>query len=543
MKKSNHKNNKKQAKREASTVKEQINLELSELEETETENISSEPLETKSENQEETQMEQPQVENPQEKSTPLGDAFEKAYEEAEEKSQNNSIELVKGEIKKEKNNSKSKKFFKKQSVVFAITVIACVLVLILGAKYVNSFEKIHGNGGGEGIKAEVTRIVTRLSAAQDLEGFQKGDGVNIIFEAKLLSGSNEGKTVKSVQSWDPHSIVPIKEVEVGDKVLLLKNAVSDSNYNLIFADYIRFDGLFWFILAFFGLLILFGQSKGVRTITSLLLTFGAIFGVFLPSVLAGKNVYVWAIGISSYIIVMTMVVAIGYSRKSFCAGLGCVAGSVFCGFLVKFANKALMLSGLGSDEAAFLVEVAGDKTIDLNGIIFAAIIIGAVGAIMDVSMSISSSLYELKEKSPNLSSKEILYSGFSIGKDIMGTMANTLILAYIGSSLTMTLLMMAYNDNLTLLLNKETLIVEILQAVAGSIAILITIPLTSIICAVVYSISKSVAVPFENKTPLLESGDEAFSEEDVLSQPDGVKVVPVGAVSPSEEKSEKELGN
>ena len=524
--------NKKNQKETKSEINKQIDLEISETNAYKEKTINYEETAPKKECLENFTENAPLNSDP----SPLGQAFEKAFNENEKKNQEENSQIVKVQIKPEntKKASKASRLFKSKRLGFFVAVVVCVLCLVFAGNYVSTFDKIEGHSGGQGIKAEVTKVVRRLSAAQDLEGFQSGDGVNIIFEAKLLSGENRGKTVRSVQSWDPNATVPIKEVQIGDKVLLLKNAVSDSKYNLIFADYIRFDNLFFLILGFFALLLIFGQSKGARTILSLLLTFGAIFGVFLPSVLAGKNVYAWAIGISFYIIIMTMIVAIGFNRKSFCAGLGCIAGSVFCGFLVSFSRNALMLSGFGSDEAMFLAEISKDNPLDLNGIIFAAIIIGAVGAIMDVSMSISSSLYELKEKSPSLKARELLSSGLSIGKDIMGTMANTLILAYIGSSLTMTLLMMAYNDNLMLLLNKETLIVEILQAVAGSIAILITIPLTSIICSVVYSISKTSTIPFEEETLLLEEGKELkpFVNER------GDKIVPVGAISSLENEQE-----
>ncbi|MEG1994688.1 MAG: YibE/F family protein, partial [Oscillospiraceae bacterium] len=339
-------------------------------------------------------------------------------------------------------------------------------------------------------KAKVVEIKERLSAAQELEGFDKGEGVNIIFEAKVLQGENKGEVITSVQSWDPNSIVPLKEVSVGDKVLLVENVISSSSYKYVFADYIRFDTLILFIGGFLVMLVLFGQSKGIKTIISLVLTCISIFMVFIPSVLGGMNIYYWSVGVCVYIIIMTLVVAGGYNKKSLCSGIGCIGGVALCGVLIKLADRMLMLSGLGSDDAAFLAEISIDKPIDLNGVIFAAIIIGAVGAIMDISMSISSSLFEIKEKSPYITKKELITSGLSIGKDIMGTMANTLILAYIGSSLAMTLLMVAYNESFLLLFNKEALIVEILQAVIGSIGILLTMPLTSFVCAAVYQNKK-----------------------------------------------------
>ncbi len=137
-------------------------------------------------------------------------------------------------------------------------------------------------------------------------------------------------------------------------------------------------------------------------------------------------------------------------------------------------TKVLALTGVVDESSYSLTTVNPDHPIDLLAIIFAAIIIGAMGAVMDVAMSLSSSLHELKLKVMSISPKELFKSGMVIGRDMMGTMANTLVLAYIGSSLTVTVLIVIYNSSMTELLNKERIVVEILQALVGSIGILFT---------------------------------------------------------------------
>ena len=146
----------------------------------------------------------------------------------------------------------------------------------------------------------------------------------------------------------------------------------------------------------------------------------------------------------------------------------------------------LELTGVVNDESVILLNIMPDNPLDLKALIFAAIIIGAVGAIMDVSISIASSLSELKEKLPEISMLELWKSGMTISRDIMGTMANTLILAYMGSCLTSVLLMVAYNSSLLDLFNRERIVVEMLQALVGSMGILLALPLTTLICAVLY---------------------------------------------------------
>ena len=164
-----------------------------------------------------------------------------------------------------------------------------------------------------------------------------------------------------------------------------------------------------------------------------------------------------------------------------------MSGIFGAALLVLIMDQFLSLTGIVDEDSIYLLLMNPDKPIDLKGIFFGAIIIGAMGAIMDVSMSISSALYEINEKYAARGFKELVESGISIGRDIMGTMANTLVLAYIGSSLSIVLLLITYNPSLIDLLNRELVVLEILQALIGSMGILLTLPLTAIVSAFLYT--------------------------------------------------------
>jgi len=149
-------------------------------------------------------------------------------------------------------------------------------------------------------------------------------------------------------------------------------------------------------------------------------------------------------------------------------------------------DRVLFLTGILDEHSRFLMFLPIEGTINLRAIVFAGIIIGAMGAIMDVAMSISSAMWEIKESAGRIKFEALLRSGMNIGRDIFGTMANTLILAYIGTSLSVILILLVYTDSLTSLLNMEMIVVEILQALTGSLGILFTIPLTSLFCSTIY---------------------------------------------------------
>ena len=277
-------------------------------------------------------------------------------------------------------------------------------------------------------------------------------------------------------------------MEPGDKIIIYKNQNGNvENVRYMFAEYHRIDFIAILWVTFLVLLLVLGRRNGLNTLVSLVFTVASIFFVFIPAVLNGGNIYSWSISTCIYIILMTLLIISGFSKKSLAAMIGCSSGVLVAGIIAVMANKICQLTGLTTEDSMYLLFLNNENPIDLRAIIFAAIILGAVGAIMDVSMSLSSSLAEMKEQVGNMTSSQITRSGMVVGRDIMGTMANTLILAYIGSSLSVTLLLAAYNSSTPLLLfNSEMIMVELLQAVAGSLGILLTIPLTSLVCGILY---------------------------------------------------------
>ncbi|MCL2411774.1 MAG: YibE/F family protein, partial [Treponema sp.] len=228
------------------------------------------------------------------------------------------------------------------------------------------------------------------------------------------------------------------------------------------------------------------RKKGFNTLLSLGFTFAAIFAVFIPAILSGKNIYLMSILVCVYTIAMTLLIVIGFNKKSLASVAGCTGGVMAAGIIALVMDRVLMLTGIVDEHSRFLINLPGDIQLNLNAVIFAGIIIGAMGAIMDVAISISSSLWEIQDKAKIIKNKELFRSGLNIGRDIMGSMANTLILAYIGSSLSVVLLLSVFSGSFLDLFNSEMIAVEILQALAGSFGILLAIPLTSFFCSLFY---------------------------------------------------------
>jgi len=362
-------------------------------------------------------------------------------------------------------------------------IILYIFTLAFSLAYILFGRQIAMKGYPDWDKPEANSYKAEVSAILSDEPVENGH--ELFFEAKALSGPEKGRTV-TIRQTIFENYYPVQEaVEAGDRVLFYEDTYrEDSDWQML--DYLRSDAILWLALAFAAAVLIFGRLKGLNTLISLIFTCLSVFTVFIPSILSGQNIYLWSIVTCIYIIVMTMLFINGAGKKSFAAGAGCAAGVAVAGLISAVMDKLLSLTGMINEDTLYLQMIDVAKPIDLTGVIFAAIIIGAVGAIMDVAMDIASSLHEIRLTSPNISGGQLIKSGFNIGRDVMGTMANTLILAYIGSSLCTTLLLVAYNVHMFVLFNMEMIVVELLQALAGSIGILLAIPFTSFICAAIY---------------------------------------------------------
>ena len=380
------------------------------------------------------------------------------------------------------------------SIPYLITVIIAVLLLFTGHNAAMDGMADFQNHSHEVVRARVQTVVEHVERSfdffddyedyEDIDDFGFSSMVpenSIIFEARVTSGIRTGEVITAEQTFSPLLMDRSKEVAEGDRVLLVNN-----NIGWFFGGYVRTNALLVLGILFAVLLLVFGGKKGFNTILSLGFTCAAIFTVFIPSILSGKNIYLMSILVCIYTIAMTLLIVIGYNKKSLAAVAGCTAGVMVAGIIAVIMDRAMYLTGIVDEHSRYLVHLPGNVQLNLNAIIFAGVIIGAMGAIMDVAISISSSLWEVKEKAGLIKFQELFRSGLNIGRDIMGSMANTLILAYIGSSLTVVLLLSVYSGSFLSLFNSEMIAVEILQALAGSLGILFAMPLTALFCSIIF---------------------------------------------------------
>lgn len=300
---------------------------------------------------------------------------------------------------------------------------------------------------------------------------------------EVLEGKLKGRTVTVANEITDNPVFNIN-VKPGSEVILsvvtARGAGGEKN-EVNIADYHRAPALGWLLLAFLVAFVVFGGKKGVKSLVALLISVCLIAFVLLPLSLNGWNPLLVAIGICLVSSLTTMYFVAGRSRKSLAAIAGTVGGVIVAGVAAQLVIVYAPLTGLSSEEAQILrgsVLVASPRF--YTGLLAAGMLIGALGVIMDVGISIASAVAEVA-KTGQLTFAELYESGMNVGRDIMGTMTNTLILAYTGSALP--LLLLIWHIPSTKLINLDLVATEVASAISGSLGLVLTIPLTAYFAA------------------------------------------------------------
>ncbi len=384
---------------------------------------------------------------------------------------------------------RNSKFDVKKAIIWVVTMLLSITAILVGNRAVMGEAQIFTNSDSEVTRATVTQVLDQASDTLELGGNTSYENTVVAFKCEIKSGEDAGKEVEALQTIDGMYAGSqyVKVVEPGDKIILIRaEGATNMDGMWQFSDYYRFDKILILIGIFVVIILLIGRWKGVNTLLSLVFTFCFVFFVFVPAVMSGYNAYLWSCVTCVFTIVMTLILINSISKKTIATIIGCISGTVIAALGTAIMSEVLGLTGYVDEHSYYLTLLNTETPIDLTAIIFAAITIGAVGAIMDVAMDLSSSLYELSEQVPDMTFGKLCKSGFSIGRDIMGTMANTLVLAYIGSSLSCIMILLTYTASSLDLLSREVIVVELLQAVVGSLAILLTVPCTIVICGILY---------------------------------------------------------
>ncbi len=330
------------------------------------------------------------------------------------------------------------------------------------------------------------RIYTRAEITS-IEEHQVSRGKNLkITETwvmlKILDGHLEGKTKKAI--FGGKSDMPVEmQYRVGQKVFI---GIAEEGFEGS-AEYISIydtDNTIYIIILLFlmaAAIIGIGRIKGLFSLIALGISILLFFRVLIPATLKGYSPLPIAVLLSIISILITLPLIAGLKKKTLAAILGASAGIVLSSLLAMFFGSIMHLSGLVTNDM-LTVFYAADVNIDLRGLALSGMIIAALGAVMDICISISSSAAEIFHANPEISEKKAFTSVLTIGTDILGSMVNTLILAYVGSSMSLILLIaMKLKPGMPfwLVLNYNPVLGEIIKSVIGSLGMFLSIPITA----------------------------------------------------------------
>ena len=292
-------------------------------------------------------------------------------------------------------------------------------------------------------------------------------------DVKITSGENKGKIVSVINFVGRTDNKPVK---VGTRLVV---SSYDDFISTIIVNYNREISIYILLFIFIFVVLFLGKSKGAKSLFSLAFTMICIFFIFIPLIIKGMNPIVSSIIIVILSTMVTMISLNGATKKTFVASLSCILCTIIAGLIAYIFGKFNNISTFNTAELQDLLFVSTKTSLKVKDLLFAGILISSLGAIMDTTMSITSSIFEMKDVNNNLNKSQLLISGMNIGKDIMGTMTNTLILAFTGSSINILIIYFMYNMPYIHLINIDLIVLEIVQGLSGGIAVILSIPITA----------------------------------------------------------------
>lgn len=325
------------------------------------------------------------------------------------------------------------------------------------------------------VRAKMTDVLVDYSS-EEFVGIQKVTAV-------VTHGEHKGKTC---ELENPNSYHIGAYGGEGTRIVALVRMTEDGTLTGTVYNHDRTPMVYLLIGLFALATVLVGGKKGFATLYALAFTFLCVICMYIPLLYMGCNGILAAILTSVTILAASIYILNGWSVKTLCAILGTTLGVAVSGLFAMVIGRAFHLSGFNMDEVESLVYISNYSDLKIGDILYAGVLISSLGAVMDVSVSIVAALEEIRLHSPDISRKELFASGMRVGKDMIGTMSNTLILAYTGSATG--IMMNAYANDMPYLrlMSYNSVVIEILCGLCGTIGVILTVPLQTLITVLVF---------------------------------------------------------
>jgi uncharacterized membrane protein len=364
---------------------------------------------------------------------------------------------------------------KKHIIIRAVVVVVCLAAFIIAADRLRVTDK-------EPIVTTLGYSYENAKVIEVVEDNLSPDGVRVgyqMLKVQLTSGEYKGEIVNATSAEGNLFGAVCKK---GDSVVVHMSVSGDSkNVSVYSKD--RIVAVAAFVGIFLLLICVIGGKNGVKSVIGLVFTFVAIFMIYIPLIYRGFSPFWAAVIITIITTIVTMYLISGIAVKTLCAILGTVIGVLLAGLSAWLFGRVADIDGYNVSNIETLAYVGQITNIQIGGLLFSGILIASLGAVMDVAMSVSSAISEIHDKAPQLGCLELFKSGMNVGRDMMGTMSNTLILAFVGSAVSELVINYAYNLSFRQIINSYNIGIEIMQGVSGSIGVILTVPAVAVVTA------------------------------------------------------------
>ena len=370
-------------------------------------------------------------------------------------------------------------WFKREK--WGVLVVLLLLAAAVGLRlFLGSEKRVLPKGDyveyEKGVIVEVLSDSTQKDEAAD--GAYRGEQMMTV---EVKTGQYKGQTLLVYNYVGPIYGVPLK---AGQGVSLSISTYKDGSHRATVFEFDRVPWLIAVVLLFFAVTALVGGKTGLKSFAGLVFTVFALFLLLIPLLLRGAPTVPTVFCTCAFVAAISFTVLGGVHRKTVCAFLGTVAGTALALAFGLLAQTLTKVNGLRTADVEPLLQLRQSGTpIGLKGLLLAGIVVSALGAVMDVSMSVSSALEEIRAANPALGPKELFRSGMNVGRDMVGTMTNTLILAFLGSGFTMILYLSSLGLTFWQLFTSAWVSVELVSGVSASVGMILAIPLTAAISA------------------------------------------------------------
>lgn len=303
----------------------------------------------------------------------------------------------------------------------------------------------------------------------------------------LIDDGEQGRSAK----FEAYPGEDAASLEVGDEALIdflydedrieilsVRQVDPQSLYQ--FADFDRRLVLLIVAVVFAGVVVLLGGWRGATALVGLAISILILLMFVLPAILDGRNAVLVAVFGSAAIAYVTMYLAHGFGRMTTIALFGMTSALILTAVLSSIVVGMARFSGFVTEETSLLTFFEG---IDVTGLLLAGIVLGAAGALDDVTITQAATVWELKAASPSLGSVGLFHRALRVGRDHIASIVNTLLLAYAGASLPLLILFILARQSLGTIANSEVVAVEIVRTLVGSIGLVAAVPLTTWLAA------------------------------------------------------------